>query len=56
LTGDGCNFKSRPFGLSGCVTTAATENRLSHASISRLAQDNSGVPMKMIRNAVISGF
>jgi hypothetical protein len=42
--------------LSGCVTTAATENRSSHASDPRLAQDNSAVPMKMIRNAVINGL
>jgi outer membrane murein-binding lipoprotein Lpp len=42
--------------LSGCVTTAATENLSSRASDVRLAQDNSAVPMKTIRNAVISGF
>src|ERR1017187_2797649 len=48
LTGDGCNFKSRPFGFSGCVTTAATENLSSRASDTRLAQDNPAVPMKTI--------
>src|SRR5579859_1950089 len=53
LTGDGCNLSSRPLGRSGCVTTAATENCLSPASAARLAQDNSGVPMKTIFSSFI---
>src|SRR6185437_15918514 len=48
FTGENCNFKSRPLGLSGCVTTAAMEKYLSLASFSKLAQDNSAVPMKII--------
>jgi hypothetical protein len=46
FTGENCNLRSRPLGLSGCVTTAAMGNF--PASFSRLARDNSGVPMKMI--------
>jgi hypothetical protein len=69
FTGDGWSLRSRPLGLSGCVTTAATRKSVGQASClspgrleacatsdSRLAQDNSAVPIKMIRNAVISGF
>src|SRR5947209_3848754 len=49
LTAEGWDLRSRPLGLSGWVTTAGTENRVSPASFLRLAQDNSAVPMKTTR-------
>ena len=51
FTGDGRGLSSRPLGLSGCVTTAMTENF--SASFSRLTRDNSAVPMKIILNSFI---
>src|ERR1700722_2502101 len=53
FTGEGCNFKARPFGRSGCVTTATTLKWASLVRAIKLAQASSAVPMKMIRKCDI---
>src|ERR1035437_5048413 len=53
FTGEGVSLRSRPLGLSGWVTTATTEKFMSLASFSRLAQESSAVPMKIIRRGAI---
>jgi hypothetical protein len=47
FTGGGCSCCPRPFGRSGCVTTATTSPRRKHASSDGTAK--SGVPMKTSR-------
>src|ERR1035437_5200806 len=53
-TGDRVSLSSRPLGLSDCVTTATTEKFLSLKSFSRLAQESSAVPIKMIRSGIMA--
>src|SRR5437773_789728 len=52
FTGEGCSLRSRPLGLSGWVTTPTSWNAGAASRARRLAQDNSGVPMKMIRKII----
>ena len=47
LTGENCTFRSRPFCLSGCVTTAKTSCPAS-ISASSAPTAKSGVPIKII--------
>ena len=55
LTGEGCSFRSLPFGRSGWVITSGISKSADSKSRCRLAQDSSGVPMKIMRNFAMTG-
>src|SRR6185295_2065005 len=54
FTGDGESFRSRPFGRSGCVTTAATANSGLRQRARRPGHANSADPMNTTLTAVRS--